>query len=343
MREYFPRILGNESTRTRIGSAIESGRLPHALLLDGAEGSGKFTFATEIAAALNCKSRENESKPLPCGECENCRRIRERAFVDVKLLERKGDKASIGVSEIKDFRSDMFLSATEADFRVYIIKDAERITTEAQNALLTVLEEPPRGVEIILLAGGTDRILTTIRSRVQYIAMRRFTKDELSLNLGRLRPDLKSKASLTPDRYSAALTAADGRLGRLISLIDLASSDSSEIIEEVTKMIPLLRPGVSYASIYSALSALPQKRDDLSEYLECIMTALCDLITSKQYPERELLFFSDRQALAECGKDISKARLMMIYDKISKAHSDNLKNANISALLTRLASEIHQI
>lgn len=344
MREYFPRILGNRSSRTRIGSAIESGRLPHALLLDGAEGSGKYTFAKEIAAALNCKMRTDAHSTLPCGVCENCRRIREDSFVDVKLLEKKADKASIGVSEIKDFRSDMFLSATEAEYRVYIIKDSERLTAEAQNALLTVLEEPPRGVVIMLLADGTDRILTTIRSRVQYIPTCRFTREELSEFLSDIRPDLKAKERVAPEDYSCALTAADGRLGRLISLLDSSSrEDSVEMLGEVKEIVSLFRPGTSYASLYGAICTLPQKRDRLQEYLECIMTALGDMITCKVDSKRVPLFFTDREMLSNLTEGFSKQRLLQIYDRVVAAHSDNSKNANITALLTRLASEIHQI
>ena len=158
MRIYFPRLIGNGETKERLGRAIESGTLPHAFLIGGPSGSGKSTLAIEIAAALNC-------------------------FPDVKVLAKKKDKATLGVEAVKDFREDMFLSSTESENKIYIIDDAESMTPEAQNSLLKVLEEPPKSVNIILLAKECDRILTTIKSRTQYIPMSRFDEGELAEQL----------------------------------------------------------------------------------------------------------------------------------------------------------------
>ena len=85
MRIYFPRLIGNEETKERLGRAIESGTLPHAFLIGGPSGSGKSTLAIEIAAALNCSQRHN-SQTLPCGKCNNCHRIYEGNFPDVNSV-----------------------------------------------------------------------------------------------------------------------------------------------------------------------------------------------------------------------------------------------------------------
>ena len=75
MRTYFPKLIGNEETKARVGRAIESGTVPHAFLVGGPSGSGKTTLAIEMAAAINCKCKCDQEKPLPCGRCDNCRRI----------------------------------------------------------------------------------------------------------------------------------------------------------------------------------------------------------------------------------------------------------------------------
>ena len=98
MKNYFPRLLGNDKAKDILGTAIENGTLPHALLIDGPDGSGKTTLALEVAAALNCTG----NGALPCGECENCRRIYSGEYVDVKILSKPADKASLGVNEIKE-------------------------------------------------------------------------------------------------------------------------------------------------------------------------------------------------------------------------------------------------
>ena len=133
MSKYFSALFGNEATKARIGRAITDGTLPHAFLVSGPEGSGKATLATEIAAALNCERRGGGE--LPCHMCNSCRRIKDGSFIDVKWLEKPKDKMTIGVGEVRTFREDMFLSATESDYKVYIIDDADRMTPNAQNAL----------------------------------------------------------------------------------------------------------------------------------------------------------------------------------------------------------------
>ena len=111
MREYFPRLIGNSQAKARIGSAIEAKTVPHAFLIGGPSGSGKSVMATEIAMALNCENSGMKNLPLPCGVCNNCKRILEGTFTDVKILEKKKDKSTLGVSEIKDFREEQPLNA----------------------------------------------------------------------------------------------------------------------------------------------------------------------------------------------------------------------------------------
>ena len=336
LMNYLPRVLGNEATRNRIGAAIEHGRLPHALLIDGAEGSGKMTLALEIAAALNCKRGGNT---LPCGECDSCRLIRSGEFVDVKILKRQEIKATIGVGEIKEFRQDMFLSATEADYKVYIIGDSERMTAEAQNALLKVLEEPPARVVIILLANGSDRILTTIKSRAQYIAMERFNREQLRKLL------MESHGvSLDREELELILTEADGVLGRALDLIKKDGVKASRLMrEEISSFISALGARAGYSRLLSAVSSMPQKRKELSEVLEGIMLALRDMIAIKNTEKVKLLFFTSENAANDAARSLSVKYLLSVYDIINTAHSRLEMNVGVTALLADIASQIKLI
>ena len=228
MRSYFPDIFGNDFHKNRIALAVLEERLPHALLIDGPKGSGKMTLATDIAATLNCESRDDLTRPFPCGRCNSCRRVREGGFTDVKVLKRVDGKATIGVNEIKAFRSDMYLSATESGHKVYIIDEAEKMTVEAQNALLIILEEPPKNVVIMLLASGTDSILTTIKSRTQYLPMSRFTTEELSKYLDKTSSEARSLAFRDVEGYKALLVSADGRIGKALDLLNPKTREENE-------------------------------------------------------------------------------------------------------------------
>ena len=341
MRTYFPRLLGNEETKARVGRAIESGTLPHAFLIGGPSGSGKTTLAIEMAAAINCQRKNLKGVSLPCGECDSCRRIYEGNYPDVKILSKPKDRATLGVEAVKDFREDMFLSSTESEHKIYFIDDAECMTPEAQNALLKVLEEPPNSVTIILLAKECDRILTTIKSRAQYIAMTRFEDNELAERLLNESSEARAINSLDHSRFMGLIMSADGRLGLAKALLNKKMSESAEEDRaEIIELIRALGQKPSYADIYSAVSRFPTKRAELNLSLERTMNALRDLLVIKQDRNARTVFFpSAEEAERLCG-EISAKRLVKLYDIISETHELSSRNANISNLLASMCAKL---
>ena len=341
MRSYFPELFGNDFHKNRIAEAVLEGRLPHALLIDGPHGSGKMTFAKQIAAALNCEAKNDATRPFPCGKCNSCRRIREDSFTDVKVIGRTDGKTTIGVQKIKDFRADMFLSATESGYKVYIIDEAESMTTEAQNALLIVLEEPPRNVVIMLLASGTDSILTTIKSRTQYVPMTRFTKEDLSMHLEKISQDARSLAFRDNEAYSALLVGADGRIGHALELLDPKTREASEETREVIlAIVKALGKKTPFTELYSALNALPTKRNELSRSLETLIAALSDLIAAKKSEAFHTVFFTDPLSAKDVAAEIPVTRLIKIYDSVMHTYRECEKNANVALTIANLASRI---
>lgn len=341
MRSYFTRLLGNEEIKTRIGKSIEAGTIPHAFLIGGPSGSGKSTLATELAAAMNCKNKQDYSHPLPCGECINCKRIYENNYPDVKILKKKKDKATLGVEPVKDFREDMFLSSTESEYKIYLIDDAESMTPEAQNALLKVLEEPPKSVMILLMARECDRILTTIKSRAQYIPMGRFDEETLARLVLSDIPEARTIKASDPNKFMGLIMSADGRLGLAKSLMTKRLTDENQ--EERSEIVAIIRSisqKSSYADVHAAISYLPQKRPELMAALERLMSALRDLIVIKYDENAKTVFFSSAdEALRLCG-DISSRRLVSLYDSANEAHELCSRNANVSNLMASFASKI---
>ena len=341
MREYFPRLLGNSETKIRIGKAVEKGNLPHAFLIGGPSGSGKSTLATEIAAALNCENKGNGGVSLPCGFCNSCKRVHEGNFTDVKILSKKKDKATLGVAEIKDFREDMFLSATESENKIYVIDDAESMTVEAQNALLKVLEEPPSGVMIILLAKECDRILTTIKSRTQYLAMSRFSEEEILKFLLKESENARTLNAESAEKLKSAIMSADGRLGRALLLVDPRSAEENRQDRELAMALVKAAVGkVSYSELHSAVFSLPQKRADLLLSLESAISAIRDLTLIKQDPFSPTIFFTSAKEAQRLAEEVDVKRLFAVYDALCRAHEMCQKNANVGNLLTGLSANI---
>ncbi len=341
VREYFPTLLTNRQSAQRLGSAIEGGTLSHAFLIGGQSGSGKSFFANLIAAAVNCQASD-ASAPLPCGVCSACRRIRDGAFPDVKVISKARDRATLGVDAIKDMREDMFLSSTEASIKVYIIDDAECMTTEAQNALLKVLEEPPGNILIMLLARECDKILTTVKSRTQYIAMSRFSEEELRRVLPKMSPEASRLMATAPEELDAVIMSADGRLGEAMRLLNpKCSAECRAQRDEVMAVLSALKPSSSRASLYSAIMALQStKRTELIASLEELTSAVRDLITVQTSDGVRLLFFTRRGEAAELSSAIGTATLLSLYDALIEAHEYCTKNANTTNILTNLLARI---
>ncbi len=346
MKEVFPLIFGNALHKNRIADAILENKLPHALLIDGPRGSGKMTFAKQICAALNCENRGNASMPIPCGRCNTCRRIESDSYTDIKILRKASDKATIGVEEIRDFRSDMYLSATESSYKVYIIDDAQAMTDKAQNALLIILEEPPKNVVIMLLASGTDSILTTIKSRTQYIPMSLFTRDEMDRYLCDHSSDAVSLRQRDKDAYDAIIVTSGGVIGNAINLLAPKKREENEEKRRgITAVLSAMKSRASYAELYEAIDALlpskkENKRQEFTASLELLLTALGDLTVSKKADSFTPIFFTSPSAAREISDDISLSRLMKIYDIISDAHKDCMMNANVNLTAVNMAVKI---
>ena len=338
-KSVFSRLFGNDAAKARIANLISTKRMPHAFLIDGGEGSGKMTLAMEICAALNCESADDSA--IPCHSCNSCERIMNGSFTDVKILAKQPDKATIGVGEVKEFRADMYLTSTESDYKIYIIDNAERMTQEAQNALLIILEEPPKNVIIMLLADGTDKILTTIKSRTQYIAMSRFTCEELKGYLLSTNQEAMRLMRADEHRLDEILVSADGRIGRAKVLLDARLSERDKQRREVIiGVVTALRSRADYSRLYTAISALPTKRDELTDILEGLQNALRDMLLSYKSQGFTPIFFTSCKEASDMREGISQKRLMKIYDVITRVHSDNSKNANINLMLTNMTLRI---
>ncbi len=335
----FARLFGNADTKLRLKRAILNGTLPHALLIFGERGSGKRTLATEIASALMC---DNSGKGnTPCGECVSCRRVREGNHTDVKILRRQSGKATVGVEEVRIFRDDMFLSPTEADCKIYIVEDADTLTAQSQNALLKVLEEPPSNMYLILLTTSADKILSTIKSRTQYVSMQVHSQEEI---VSYLKCASDIPYGVSEEKLESAARLSGGLIGRAReALLGDRMESEDKVLLCVGDFISALPQRTPYSELYSALSAFPTKREEFRYTLEIALNAIRDLIAVRTSLECEMLFFADRLKAEEAIPTVGVKRLSDIFKILLSAIEDTDKNVLTSALITDLSLKIKQI
>ncbi|HZG78290.1 MAG TPA: DNA polymerase III subunit gamma/tau, partial [Paenibacillus sp.] len=176
--QTFEDVIGQQHITQTLQNSIREGRLSHAYLFNGPRGTGKTSTAKILAKAVNC---ERGPSPEPCNECDACRRITSGACIDVSEFDAASNR---GVEEIRDIRDKVKYAPTEVRYKVYIIDEVHMLTTEAFNALLKTLEEPPEHVLFILATTEPHKVPATILSRCQRFDFRRITPVEQA---GRMR------------------------------------------------------------------------------------------------------------------------------------------------------------
>ncbi len=339
MNCYFPSIYGNDSLRSRLGNAVMQENLPHALLFEGKEGSGKKHTATLLAAALCCENKNTRS--LPCTECPACKKILNRLSVDVTYVDRE-DRATIGIEKVREIRADMHLSATEMPNKIYIIDHAESLTPEAQNALLVSIEEPPPHVFVFLLAARTDTILPTIKSRVQTVKMQSFSAPELEEYLTAHSPMAAKMKKEDENAFQSVLLSAEGTVGRALELLEPKAKETLLQDRNLTdSILNALTAKVSYSRLFEKISLLPTKRQELIDSLSELLKALRDLILLKRDEEVELLYHTDRESAKEEAESLSIRYLLALYDTLTTAENACALNTNITSLLSSLTNDLY--
>jgi len=158
---------------------LSSGKVPQALLFSGPRGTGKTSAARILAKILNCENNqdwtEGESLEDACGECDSCLAIARNSYLDLIEIDAASNR---GIDEIRHLREKINLAPSQGRFKVYLIDEVHMLTTEAFNALLKTLEEPPDHAYFVLATTEPGRLPETIRSRCVDLRLRRAGNDE---------------------------------------------------------------------------------------------------------------------------------------------------------------------
>ena len=188
----FDALLGNEQLKNDLARSLRTGHISHCYLITGPQGSGKHTLARLLAAAILCQGRDK-----PCGVCHPCRKVLEGGHPDFITWE-DPDYQNIPVKLIREtFRPDVFIKPNESEHKIYMI--SQELGLEGQNALLTILEEPPAYAVFLLLADNPQKLLPTVRSRCRELKLsalpRQLLEDRLSRDFPQAsREDLRRAA-----------------------------------------------------------------------------------------------------------------------------------------------------
>jgi DNA polymerase-3 subunit gamma/tau len=230
--QTFSQIVGQQHVTRTLRNAIASGQVAHAYLLAGPRGIGKTSIARLIAKAVNCpRAKDGE----PCDTCPSCVSIREGRFLDLIEIDAASNR---GIDEMRDLREKVRFTPSEGQYKTYVVDEAHQLTSEAFNALLKTLEEPPAHAIFVLATTESQKIPATIVSRTQRFDLRRIPHADMVDHLEKI----AAAEKLTVDRKALDAIArhAQGSLRDAESILDQLASFSEDRTIDVGDVADLL-------------------------------------------------------------------------------------------------------
>ncbi|MDR2676596.1 MAG: DNA polymerase III subunit gamma/tau [Endomicrobium sp.] len=224
--QKFSDIIGEEHIVRTLKNAVLKKRVAHAYIFSGPRGCGKTSMARILAKALNCK---NECKSEPCGICDNCIEISKGTSIDVLEIDGASNN---GIDEIKALRENVKFSSANSKYKIYIIDEAHQITSQAFNALLKTLEEPPSHVIFIMATTEQHKIPDTILSRCQKYRFKFISNSEIICAIKSISE--KENFEIDNEALNIIAVASGGSMRDALSLLDQAISSSSNAENKIT-------------------------------------------------------------------------------------------------------------
>ena len=323
----FTDVSGQEHITSTLQNEVSSGKLNHAYLFTGSRGTGKTTCAKILAKAVNCLNPQNGN---PCGECEICKGIDDGSILDIVEMDAASNRK---IDDIRQIIDEVQFKPAKCKYRVYIVDEVHMLTTEAFNALLKTLEEPPEHVIFILATTEVHKLPQTIRSRCQRFDFHRIPPKAIADRVEYVVS--QENAEITESAALMLASVADGALRDALSLLDSCLAVSSHIDEEVVRNAAGL---VSKTYLFELATAIINKNPTKS--LEIIdrlyseskdMARLCDelvehfralmLIKTIKNP-RDILIMSDdefEQSVTQSDY-LSLADIVFYMDVLSRAY-----------------------
>lgn len=308
---YFEKIRGQRFAKKYLSNSIKSNMISHAYMFEGPSGVGKNTMARELAATLL--------------EMENL-------FNSPDYIEITPDGNSIKIAQIRKLQSDILVKPYKS-YKIYVIDEAQKMTVEAQNALLKTLEEPPKYAIIILITNNKESLLDTIKSRCEIIKFTPIPLVEVADYLTQIGVD-KNRASLL----------ANFSRGSMQKAIELSESEDFHIMrDEVQKYVETFLTG-SMLDIMDIQNSIEKYKDNITNVLDLLVNYFRDIMMVKENVDSSMIINLDRLVfIKNMSTKITYSQLSKIIDIIEETKNKLRSNCNFNISIQVMTLNIYEV
>ena len=325
----FHEIIGHDDVVNHLQNAIQMGKVSHAYIFNGEVGAGKKMLASAFALALQCEKHGTD----PCMECDSCKRALSKNHPDIITITHEKPN-SIGIEDIRiQLIDDVSIKPYTGPYKIYILNEAEKLTLQAQNALLKTIEEPPAYAVILLLTSNADSLLPTISSRCVTLNLRPVKESDVKEYL--------MEHMHLPD-YQAQIDAAfaQGNIGKAKQI-----AESTEFAEMAERAFRLLRKSneLELYELVEMIKELTAEKQNIYDYLDLFTMWFRDVLLFKATKEVDGLIFKDQyNYIKERAKKSSYEGIENIIDAIGKARERLHSNVNFDLVMELLFMTIRE-
>ncbi len=323
-------VIGQEQMTQNLENALSHKKISHAYLFQGERLSGKRMIADLFARALQCEGEGNK----PCNQCRSCKQAINGNHPDIIYVEH--DKPNvISVDNIRtQINGDIAIKPYSSAYKIYIVDEAEKMNTQAQNALLKTLEEPPEYAVIMLLSTRAEAMLPTILSRCVALHTKPVSDDKI-------KQFLMHQIQIPDYRASICASFARGNVGRAIQLA--ANEDFDRMKAEVLGHLKAIFE-MEIHQMASAAKKITEEKFDIEDYLDLCFIWYRDVLLYKACGDRRhLVFLEEIRDIERIGEQYTYEAIKNVIDAIERARSRIKSNVNFDLTMELLFMEMKKM
>lgn len=320
----FKDIIGQEQIKKHLQDGIRKHKLSHAYIINGETGSGRRLLASALTKTLLCEDRTEQGDA--CGKCKSCLQVDSNNHPDVRFITH--EKLSISVDDIRgQLVNDIGIKPYSSAHKVYVIPDSNKMTEQAQNALLKTIEEPPEYAIILLVTENAENLLPTIQSRCVTLNTQPLSKESITQYL------IKN-LQMEPERAELAAGFCQGNVGKAIHFA--SSEDFQEMKRETLQLLKEV-DSLEITELMAMVKNLSMRKGQINEYLDLMVLWYRDVLMFKVTKDANILLYREEyQAISRQASKKSYENIENIIKAIDKAKVRLNANVNFDTAIELL-------